>query len=106
MDADATNLATYLTRWMTHFCAPAFCFLMGTGAYFPAPRGLVRALVFLLSRGLWLVFLEVTLRQVRPSIQLLSRHGLSLWCSGRSLVAGLRVGARLLSGRVVGRSAW
>lgn len=62
-----TDLATttpmlFFTRWITHLCAPVFVFLSGTSAYislqrkddFTAGRG------FLLSRGIWLIFLEFT----------------------------------------------
>src|SRR5262249_42328075 len=61
LNADVTNLAAYLTRWITHFCAPTFCFLMGMGAYL-AGQGKTRPALssFLFSRGVWLVFLEVT----------------------------------------------
>ncbi len=64
--ADPTDLATttpllFLTRWITHFCAPVFIFLAGTsaalhGAHLQNTGQLSR---YLLKRGLWLVFLEL-----------------------------------------------
>jgi uncharacterized membrane protein len=61
-DPTQTTIPLFFTRWITHFCAPVFFLLTGTGAYLALRRKSKRQLSrFLFTRGLWLIFLELTL---------------------------------------------
>ena len=85
--ADPTNLATttsplFFTRWITHFCAPAFFLLTGASAYLAQERFTKPELArFLVSRGLWLIFLELTV--MRFALQFNLDYAMSARCSAR-----------------------
>ena len=57
--------ALFATRWVTHFCAPVFFLLAGVGVSLAVSAGKSRREMswFLLTRGLWLVVLEMTVLQ-------------------------------------------
>ncbi|HZW80394.1 MAG TPA: heparan-alpha-glucosaminide N-acetyltransferase domain-containing protein [Candidatus Deferrimicrobiaceae bacterium] len=60
-DPATTTVPLFFTRWITHFCAPVFFLLTGTGAYLSLRKKSKRELSrFLFTRGLWLIFLELT----------------------------------------------
>ena len=61
-DLSHTTAALFFTRWVTHFCAPAFFLLAGLGASLSLGRGKTRSTLafYLVTRGLWLMVLEVT----------------------------------------------
>jgi uncharacterized membrane protein len=86
-DLAHTNGALFLTRVITHFCAPVFAFLAGTGAFLATSRGksIQQVSRFFLTRGLWLVLLELTIIDFAwgfvPWV-----HGGVIWGLGWSMV--------------------
>ena len=91
-DLDKTYPALFVTRWITHFCAPVFIFLAGTGAFLSTTRGKsARELSwFLLTRGLWLVLLELTWVRClgwQFNFDFHFAMGIVIWAIGWSMVA-------------------
>ena len=61
-DLTQASSILFLTRWITHFCAPVFVFLSGVSAYLSLQnkKNVVNPSVPLLKRGLWFIILELT----------------------------------------------
>ena len=116
MSASPTNLAVttpalFMTRWVTHFCAPVFMFTAGVGAFFwvrhtdgladPSRRSLGEGgwrngrtkgqlSWFLLSRGLWLIVLELTVMRFAYNFSESASYPvflLVLWGLGLAMIA-------------------
>jgi uncharacterized membrane protein len=62
LDPQHTTFLLYLTRWITHLCAPVFVFLAGTSTFLQQQRKIRSHLTqHLVARGLWLIIVELTL---------------------------------------------
>ncbi len=90
LDLTQTNIPLFLTRWITHLCAPTFVFLAGIGAYLSLKRGKTKQQLcqFLLLRGLWLIFLDLTVVgfSLRFNLTLTFSAAAVLWAIGWSMI--------------------
>ncbi len=89
-DLSTTNYFLFFTRFITHFCAPVFVLLAGTGAYLSRARKSQRELArFLVTRGLWLVLLEVTVVRTGWILNVNYKFAVFqvIWAIGWSMVA-------------------
>jgi uncharacterized membrane protein len=92
--ANPTNLATttaalFLTRWVTHFCAPTFSLLTGVGAFLMLRRKTKREVSwFLLTRGVWLIVLEATVSRFlwQFNVDYHVTYLIVLWALGWSMI--------------------
>ena len=89
-DLSRTTTALFLTRWITHFCAPVFMFTAGMSAFFWLSRGHTKGQLsrFLWTRGLWLVFLELSVVRLGFNFSISFRPDIPniLWALGWSMV--------------------
>jgi uncharacterized membrane protein len=88
---DVTDPALFLTRWITHFCAPTFMLLAGLAAHLYGARGRSVAEIsrFLVTRGFLLILIEFTLVRVGWTFSF-SFDQLSagvIWAIGASMIA-------------------
>lgn len=88
-DPEQTTWPIFFTRFITHFCAPAFSFLAGTSAFMIGKRKLPAELSsFLFKRGLWLVFVEIIIINFGWKFDINFTHiGLqTIWSLGISMI--------------------
>jgi uncharacterized membrane protein len=105
-DMAHTNAAIFFTRVVTHLCAPVFAFLAGTGAFLATSRGksVQQISHFFLTRGLWLVLLEITVIDFAWGFVPWAQAGV-IWGLGWSMVAMaliVRLPARWIGGLGLG----
>jgi uncharacterized membrane protein len=88
LDLDHTTPSIFLTRWITHFCAPVFVLLTGLGAFlYGHNKSKKQVFNFLFLRGLWLIAIEII---VIGPVWLLGFNVIYLqviWVLGLSMIA-------------------
>ena len=88
-DLAQTNTILFLTRWVTHFCAPVFVLLAGCSAYlYGIKRSRKQLAFFLLTRGIWLVVAELFIislfRTFNPTYHFFNLQ--VIWAIGISMI--------------------
>jgi uncharacterized membrane protein len=89
-DLSRASLALFATRWVTHFCAPGFSLLagVGVGLYMSRGRSAAETSRFLVTRGLWLLFLELVVTPIgwQFGFHLIPAFALVLWALAWSMI--------------------
>lgn len=87
-DPARTHLLLYLTRWVTHLCAPTFVFLAGVSVYLQGANGKTKPQLarFLLTRGAWLIVLELTVISFGFNFALPFQFLQVIWAIGMSMI--------------------
>ncbi len=90
LDLTQTGGALFMTRWITHLCAPTFIFLAGISAYLMSRQSDLRSVRrFLITRGLWLIFLEFTVVHFAWMFNFRYENGVFMqviWAIGASMI--------------------
>ena len=89
-DLSKASVALFATRWLTHFCAPAFSLLagVGIGLYMSRGRSAAETSRFLVTRGFWLLFLELVVTPIGWyfGFRFIPAFALVLWALGWSMI--------------------
>lgn len=88
LDFSNTNVFLFLTRWITNFCAPVFVFLSGTSIFLYSSKVKSKKQVafFLLTRGIWLMLVEVFIIQPLWDFNIIVIFLQVIWAIGLSMV--------------------
>ena len=89
LDLETTTPLLFMTRFVTHFCAPVFVFLTGTSAsLFGQNKSKKELSTFLFTRGLWLIFVEILIMNFLwwfdPQFEFISLQ--VIWAIGLSMI--------------------
>ena len=89
-DLSRASVALFATRWVTHFCAPGFSLLagVGVGLYMSRGRSAAETSRFLVTRGLWLLVLELVVTPIgwQFGFHLIPAFALVLWALAWSMI--------------------
>ena len=89
LDFSTTWPALFLTRWITHFCAPVFVFLSGTSVFLYSQKRRTKKEItfFLFTRGVWLMVAEIVVVNTLWDLSFLDVVVLQvIWAIGLSMV--------------------
>jgi uncharacterized membrane protein len=88
LDVTQTSPLLFMTRWITHLCAPTFMLLTGISAYLYSLKVSKKTLcAFLIKRGLFIILLEVTIVDFSWSFRILNYLDFQvMWALGSCMI--------------------